>query len=222
MFFAFSLFRLSDAPRPPKRPPRPLQDGPRGPQDGPKTAQEGPKTAQEPPKTAQEAPETGPRGAPDGNHEPKNPAFRPKRPPGGPKRPQRSPRIPQEAPRGPTEAQEAPKRPPKQPKPFAFNQNRSFSIVCSNVFGLRVFLLLLFFDLLLLRPFHPPLLPVPPGGRKHSRAATRAATSLARRPCTSACGSGRHARNSAQPRTEMLGDSSCRRRSTRTLANCGP
>ena len=52
MFFAFSLFRLSDAPRRPRRPPRDPQDGPRGPQGGPMTAQEGPKTAQEAPKGA--------------------------------------------------------------------------------------------------------------------------------------------------------------------------
>ena len=141
-FFAFSSFRLSDAPRPPKKLPRPLQDGPRGPHDAPKTAQEGPQTAQEPPKaaqegpqtaqeppkTAQEAPETGPRGAPEGDHEPKNPAFRPKRPPGGPKRPQRGPknppRGPQDAPRGPQEAQKRSKRgaiaAPKRPKSLIF------------------------------------------------------------------------------------------------------
>ena len=55
---AFSPFRLSDAPRRPKRPPRSPQDGPRGLQEGPKTAQEGPKTAQEASKTAEDTSKT--------------------------------------------------------------------------------------------------------------------------------------------------------------------
>ena len=76
VLFVFWLFRLSDAPRRPKKPRTPLQDGQRGPQESPKTTQEGPKTAQEGPKTAQEAPKT-PQEAPKAPQEaPKMPPFR--------------------------------------------------------------------------------------------------------------------------------------------------
>ena len=66
--FGFSLFRLSDAPRPSKQFQKLLQDGLRGPQEIPKTAQQGLKTAQVPPKKTQER-----------EDEPKNQALRPKR-----------------------------------------------------------------------------------------------------------------------------------------------
>ena len=118
MFFAFSLFRLSDAPRPPKRLPRPLQDGPRGPQESPKTAQESPKTAPDPPKTAQEGPKKAPRGAQEREHETTIRAFCPRAPqetPRGPQEPKRPPRGSPEAPKMPQNCPpETPESPPKR------------------------------------------------------------------------------------------------------------
>ena len=125
----FSSFRLSDAPRRPKKPPRLPQDGPRGPQEGPKTAQEGPQDA---PRGIQEASQDGPKrqkslifimvfesfwhsrlfGFPTLQDGPRGPQDRPKMPQlRAPRRPQDSPRGAQDGPRGPPPRQ--PQEPPK-------------------------------------------------------------------------------------------------------------
>ena len=68
--FAFSPFRLSDAPRQTKRSPKSpkvgrigSQDDAGGPDDSSKTAEEGPKTVQEDPRIAQKGPKTASREA---------------------------------------------------------------------------------------------------------------------------------------------------------------